>query len=85
MNIQKATLIITFGVDIEKSTPPPLLPLPPPKKKNARDFGRQKAALLVALTFKSSYHCYLHVYRTTIVQPLQTIHHYYSSFLLLLV
>ena len=78
MTSQK-TLIITFGVDIEKSTPPP------PPKKNARDFGRQKAALLVALTPKSSYHCDLHVYRTTIVQPLQTIHHYYSSFLLLLV
>ena len=38
MTSQK-TLIITFVVDIEKSTPPF------PKKKNAGDFGRQKAAL----------------------------------------
>ena len=43
MTSQK-TLIITFGVDIEKSTPPPPSPLPK-KKKNAGDFGRQKAAL----------------------------------------
>ena len=44
MTSQK-TLIITFGVDIEKSTPPPPPPPFPKKKKNAGDFGRQKAAL----------------------------------------
>ena len=45
MTSQK-TLIITFGVDIEKSTPPPPSPPPlPKKKKKAGDLGRQKAAL----------------------------------------
>ena len=29
---------------------------------------------------KLSSSCYLHLYRTSISQPLQTIHHYYSSF-----